>query len=70
MEALQLVKFSIRQGHALDFMAKCRWDAELEEPEQLITADALIPEDLDFYKFWPKPIEAEPKPSQAKLWQH
>lgn len=50
MEALQLVKFSIRQGHALDFMAKCQWDAELEEPEQLITADALIPEDLDFYK--------------------
>ena len=50
MEALQLVKFSIRQGHALDFMAKCQWDAELEELEQLITADALVPEDLDFYK--------------------
>ena len=50
MEALQLVKFLIRQEHGPDFMAECQWDAKLEELEQLMAADALIPEDLDSYK--------------------
>jgi hAT family C-terminal dimerisation region len=47
MEALQLLKFSLRQGHFLDFSAGTSWDAELAATEA--AHYATMPDDLDSF---------------------
>jgi len=47
MEALQLLKFSLRQGHPLDFTTGTSWDDELAEVETAHNAHE--PEDLDSF---------------------
>ena len=47
MEALQLLKFSLRQGHPLDFSAGTSWDAELAATEA--AHHAAMPDDLDSF---------------------
>ena len=47
MEALQLLKFSLRQGHPLDFSAGTSWDAELATTEA--AHHAAMPDDLDSF---------------------
>jgi hypothetical protein len=47
MEALQLLKFSLRQGHFLDFPAGTSWDAELAAMEA--AHYATMPDDLDSF---------------------
>jgi len=47
MEALQLLKFSLRQGHPLDFSAGTSWDAELTATEA--AHHAAMPDDLDSF---------------------
>ena len=46
MEALQMLKFSVKKGRGLDFTTGLGWEAELDELETLTMARALIPEDL------------------------
>lgn len=41
MEALQLLKFSIRQGRGLDFTEGLSWENELAEME-LISTESII----------------------------
>jgi hypothetical protein len=47
MEALQLLKFSLWQGHALDFTAGTSWEDERVEMEA--SHNASIPNDLDSF---------------------
>ena len=47
MEALQLLKFSLRHGHHLDFSAGTSWDDELAAIEAV--HDLNMPEDLDSF---------------------
>ena len=47
MEALQLLKFSLRQGHFLDFSVGTSWDAELAATEA--AHYATMPDDLDSF---------------------
>jgi hypothetical protein len=47
MEALQLLKFSLRQGRALDFTAGTSWEDERAEMEA--SHNASSPDDLDSF---------------------
>jgi len=47
MEALQLLKFSLWQGHFLDFSVGRSWDAELAAVEA--AHYATMPDDLDSF---------------------
>jgi len=47
MEALQLIKFSLRSGHTLNFTAGLDWDEELAEMEK--AHEAQVAEDLDSF---------------------
>lgn len=46
MEALQMLKFSIRKGQSLNFMAGMSRSAELSELEVLGLEDTLVPVDV------------------------
>jgi hypothetical protein len=50
MEALQMLKFSVKRGRGLDFTAGLSWEMELEELEAETMALALIPEDMAAFK--------------------
>ena len=50
MEALQMLKFSVKKGWGLDFTTGLGWEVELDELETLTMARALIPEDLTAFK--------------------
>jgi hypothetical protein len=52
MEALQMVKFSIKKGRGLNFTASLGWDAELEELENATAVRALIPEDMNSFRHY------------------
>ena len=45
--SLQLLKFSLQQGHPLDFSAGTSWDAELAATET--AHHAAMPDDLDSF---------------------
>ena len=47
MEALQLLKFLLWQGHTLDFLVCTSWDAELAATEA--AHHATMPYDLDSF---------------------
>jgi len=52
MEALQMVKFSIKKGRGLNFTASLGWDVELEELENATAVQALIPEDMNSFRHY------------------
>ena len=47
MEALQVMKYSIRQGQGLDFTSMYNLDIGLDHLETLSAVQAIIPEDMD-----------------------
>ena len=49
MEALQLLKYSLRYGRDLNFMEGLDWDDELEEMESAHKAQLHTTEDLDSF---------------------
>jgi hypothetical protein len=46
MEALQILKFSVRQGRGLNFTEGWGWDDELRALEDLMDERQRIPEDI------------------------
>lgn len=52
MEALQMVKFSIKKGRGLNFTASLGWDAELDELENATSVRALVPEDMNSFRHY------------------
>jgi hypothetical protein len=46
MEALQVLKFSVRHGEGLDFTEGWDWDVERKELEKLETEERQLPEDV------------------------
>jgi hypothetical protein len=46
MEALQILKFSIRKGHGLDFTAGTSKKAELNVLEAMAEEEGVVPEDI------------------------
>jgi hypothetical protein len=50
MEALQMSKYSIKQGRGLDFTSTYNLDIELDHLETLSAARTVIPEDIDSFK--------------------
>ena len=46
MEALQMLKFSLRKGHNLNFTASTSKTAELNELEASANHESMVPEDL------------------------
>jgi hypothetical protein len=46
MEALQLLKFRVRQGRGLDFTAGFSWEDELQDLEADMTHRHGVPEDI------------------------
>ena len=46
MEALQLLKYSIKHGHSINFTVGCSWQEEQEELERLMVMDGDAPENL------------------------
>ena len=50
MEALQMLKFSVKKGRGLDFTAGLGWEDELVDLETLTMAWALVPEELAAFK--------------------
>ena len=49
MEALQILKYSLRYGHNLNFMEGLNWDDELTEMESSHRVHLHIPEDFDSF---------------------
>jgi hypothetical protein len=49
MEALQLLKYSIRQGRGLDFTAGYDWNDELQELEEHGNRLATVSEDINSF---------------------
>lgn len=50
MEALQIVKYSIKQGRGLNFTSGYAWQDELVELELLTDARAHVPEEMTSFK--------------------
>lgn len=46
MEALQLLKYSIKHGRSINFTVGCSWQEEQEELERLMVMDGDAPENL------------------------
>ena len=46
MEGLQLLKYSVKHGHSLNFTAGNSWDDERAAMEKLMEIDGDAPEDL------------------------
>jgi hypothetical protein len=49
MEALQVLKYSVRNGQALNFTAGMEWNDELKELENSDTHSQQIPEDINSF---------------------
>ena len=49
MEALQILKFSVRQGRGLNFTVGWGWDDELQELDELMDERQRIPEDISSF---------------------
>ena len=49
MEALQILKFSVHQGHGLNFMEGWGWDDELQVLEELMDERQQVPEDISSF---------------------
>ena len=50
MEALQLLKYSVKHGRSLSFTAGCSWREEEEELERLMRIDEDAPENLKAFQ--------------------
>ena len=50
MEALQVTKYSIRQGQGLDFASAYNLDIKLDHLETLSAVQAIIPDGMDSFK--------------------
>ena len=50
MEALQLLKYSVKHGRSLSFTAGCSWREEEEELERLMTIDENASENLKAFQ--------------------
>ncbi|KAJ7498444.1 hypothetical protein B0H11DRAFT_1714989, partial [Mycena galericulata] len=46
MEALQILKFFIKQGHSLDFTAGTSKEAEIQWLESLMEEQSAVPQDI------------------------
>ena len=58
MEALQILKFSVRQGRGLDFTEGWGWDDELRDLEEFMDAQQRVPEDVSsFIQSLMQPVE-------------
>ena len=50
MQALQLLKFSVKQGRGLDFTNGFDWTDELTELENSTSARSRVPEELGSFR--------------------
>jgi hypothetical protein len=50
MRALQMLKFSVKQGRGLDFTNGLNWEDELNELEILTSAWSRVPEDVGAFR--------------------
>ena len=50
MEALQLLKYSVKHRYSLSFTAGCSWREEEEELERLMMIDEDVPENLKAFQ--------------------
>jgi len=50
MRALQMLKFSVKQGRGLDFTNGLNWEDELNELEILTSARSRVPEDVGAFR--------------------
>ena len=52
MEALQMLKFSVKQGRGLDFTSGTSKESEIMDLELFINEQVSVPEDINGFIWW------------------